>query len=76
MATEFTKEQIAGKEILRNRLVATFWRKYIEIFEQNFGFFKARLLFYEQYLHRDFFTGKYHIFSFQRRFRALRSLRW
>ena len=40
MATEFTKEQIAGKEILRNRLVVTFWRKYIEIFERNFGFFK------------------------------------
>ena len=71
MATEFTKEQIAGKEILRNRLVVTFWRKHIEIFERNFGFFKNNL---HRFLLK--FTGKYYIFSFQRRFRALRSLRW
>ena len=60
MATEFTKEQIAGKRDIEKSSYCDFLAKTLEITLKN----------------RSIVAQKHHIFSFQRRFRALRSLRW
>ena len=74
MATEFTKEQIAGKRDIEKSSYCDFLAKTLEISGRNFVIFMRNKYFFLK--NRSIEAQKHHIFSFQRRFRALRSLWW